>query len=162
MGDESFQGLKILQGKGSTHFRCGLEHAFGNPSFATDSNSVVLVDLLHELVLGHCLGGVIYMPALVSKGFDSLWADVFKEEELKVLVLHRVKDFWLTDVHGCATGPLPESVVKHRWGRGGDRDGYCGGGSVGGEDHILWLRHFVQMRVREKIWGKWPWVHARY
>ena len=116
-----------ISGERSTHFWCGLEYAFGNPSFATDSNSVVLVDLLHKLILGHSLCRVIYMPALVLESFDSLWADIFKEEELKVLVFHRVKDFWLTDVYSCATALLSEPTVEKRGGCGGDGDGYRGG-----------------------------------
>ena len=122
MRDESFQGLKILQGKGLTHFRCGLEYAFGDPSFATDSNGVVLVDLLHKLILRHGFGRVIYMPALVLESSESLRADILKKEEFKVLVFYGVKDFWLTDVHCCANAPPLERIVKR--GRGGDRDGH--------------------------------------
>ena len=55
---------------------------------------MVLVNLFHELVFGHGLCRVIYMPALILESPDSLRADVLEEEELKVLVVHGVKDFW--------------------------------------------------------------------
>ena len=55
---------------------------------------MVLVDLFHELVFGHGLGRVIYMPALILESSDSLRADILKEEQFKVLVIHRMKDFW--------------------------------------------------------------------
>lgn len=73
---------------------------------------MVLVDLLYQLVFGHSLGRMIYMPAMVLESFYSLWADILKEEELKALVLHRVKDFWLTDIHGYATASPLVPIMK--------------------------------------------------
>ena len=96
----------------SSHLWCGLEYTLGNPSLTTDSNSVILVDFFHKLVLRHSFGGVIYMPALVSESLDSIRADVFEEEELKVLILHWVKNFWLTDVRLCAAAPSTNSIVE--------------------------------------------------
>ena len=88
------------------------------------------------------------MPALVLEGSDSLWTDILKEEELKALIVHRMEDFWLTDVdvHGCATAAPPEPIVKNRGSFWGGRDGYRGGRRGGGYWHTLWLGHFVQMR----------------
>ena len=75
---------------------------------------MILVDLLHELVFRHSFGGVIYMPALVSESLDSISADIFKEEEFKTLVIHRVEDFWFANVH-CRPGvPPTKSVVNGR------------------------------------------------
>lgn len=72
---------------------------------------MVLVDLLHKLVFGHSLGRMIYTPALVLESSDSLRADILKKEELKILVVHWVKDFWSTDVHGCANAPPLERIM---------------------------------------------------
>lgn len=111
---------------------------------------MVSVDLLHKLVLGHSLGRVIYLPALILEGLNSLRADIFKEKELKAFVFHRMKDFWLTDVHGGATAPVPEPIVENR-SRGGDGDGYHRGRRSGGHSDIPRLRHFVEVRVWKKI-----------
>ena len=86
---------------------------------------MILVNLLHKLVLRHSFGEVIYMPALVSESSKSLRADVFKEEKFKTLVIHGVKNFWLTDVHRGVAAP-PTGGVGKDGGCGGDRDG--GGG----------------------------------
>ena len=80
--------------KNSAHFWCGLEYTFRNASFATDSNGMVLVDLLHKLILRHGFGRVIYLPALVLESSESLRADILKKEEFEVLVFYGVKDFW--------------------------------------------------------------------
>ena len=121
-----------------THSWCGLEYTFGNPSFATDSNDVVLVDLLYKLVFRHSLGRMIYMPALVLESSDSLWADIFEEEEPKILVFHRVKHPGLTDMRACATAPPSERIVKNG-GLGGDGDGDGGGGRGGHCNALRWV-----------------------
>jgi len=107
---------------------------------------MVLVDLLHKLVFGHSFFGVIYMPALILESSDSLWADIFEEEEFEVLVIHGVEDFWLTDVHAGATAPAPERFVKNR---GFWRDGNGDSGGRGGGRHFK--RHFELMGVLEKF-----------
>ena len=90
----------------------GEEYAFCNPSCATDSKGVALMDLLPELIFRHGLGRVIYMPALILECSDSLQADIFDEGELKVLAVHGVRDFWLTVVQSCATAPPPGPIVE--------------------------------------------------
>ena len=87
---------------------------------------MVLVDLFHKLVFRHRFGRVIYMPALVTEGSNSLRADVFKEEELKVLVFNGVKNFWLTDMHRGGAALSTEGITKGR-GCWGDGNGYRGG-----------------------------------
>ena len=128
----------------STHFWCGLEYTFSNPSFATDSDGMILVDFLHELVLRHSLGGVVYMPSLVLEGSDGLRTDILKEEEPEIFIVHGMKDFWFTDVHGSAS-PL-KSIVKSG-GLGGDGNGYRRGRRSGGHCYTPWLRHFEWMDV---------------
>jgi len=102
------------------------------------------MDLLYKLVFRHRFGRVINMPALVLEGSDSLRTDIFDEEKLKIFVIHRMKDFWLTDMHGCATDAPPLKPIVERGGCGGDRNGYRGGRRGGWPDDALWLRHFVQ------------------
>jgi hypothetical protein len=75
---------------------------------------VILVDLLHKLVLRHSFWRGIYMPALVSESPDGFGANIFKEEEPKALILNWMKDSWSTDVHGCATAPSADVIVKSR------------------------------------------------
>ena len=106
---------------------------------------MVLVDLFNEFVFGHGLGRVIYMPALILESPDSLRADILKEEELKALVVHGVKDFWFSDVHDRAAAHPAESIVESGGDCWGDGDSYRGAGRVGRYD-ISWLRHYVQRR----------------
>ena len=116
----SLQGLNFLES--CTHSRCGLEHAFRNPSLATDSDSMVLVDLFHELILGHGLCRVIYMPALILESSDSLRTDILKEEELEVLVVYGVKDLWSADVRGCCPAHSAEPIVESGRGVAGETE----------------------------------------
>lgn len=62
------------------------------------------------------------MEALGSEVTDSLWADVFQEEELQVLVVGGVKYLWLPDgIEGCEGIPVKEGNRVGRWrGRRGD------------------------------------------
>ena len=82
------------------------------------------------------------MPALILESSDGLRADILEEEELKILVLYGVKDFWLTDVDGCAAAPSSGHVLEGGGcGRCGDD---CGRKRRSGwPDHCLGLRHFV-------------------
>jgi hypothetical protein len=52
------------------------------------------------------------MPALVSESPNGLGTNIFKEEEPKALIINWVKDSRSTDVHGCATAPSADAIVK--------------------------------------------------
>ena len=94
---------------------------------------------------------MIDMEALGSEITDSLWADVFEEEEPQVLVVDGVEYLWLSDgVEGEeGIAGTEKGRVRHgRGGRGDDagrgrRDGDGLGGHVGGTEirviHILTL-----------------------
>lgn len=54
---------------------------------------------------------MIDMETLGSEVANGLWTNVLYEEELQVLVVHRVKYLWLSDgIEGCKGVPVTDSV----------------------------------------------------
>ena len=60
------------------HLGRRLYHAFCDLCLTANTNGVILAYFLHELVLRHGFGGVVYMEALFSKRANSVLADIFE------------------------------------------------------------------------------------
>ena len=74
----------------TTYLGSCLDDPLGDFCLATDTNGMVLADLLYKLVLRHGFGMVIDMEALCLKSLDGLLADVLENEQLKVFIVVRV------------------------------------------------------------------------
>lgn len=72
------------------HLGRRLYHAFCDLCLTANTNGVILAYFLHELVLRHGFGGVVYMKALCLERADSVLADIFEQQESEALVLDRV------------------------------------------------------------------------
>ena len=72
------------------HLGRRLDHAFCDLCLTANTNGVILAYFLHELVLRHGFGGVVYMKALRLERADSILADIFEQQESEALVLDRV------------------------------------------------------------------------
>ena len=64
----------------TTYLGSCLDDPLGDFCFATDTNGMVLADLLYKLVLRHGFGIVIDMEALGLESFDGFLANVLKNE----------------------------------------------------------------------------------
>lgn len=80
--------------------RC-FENTFSDASLAPYSDSMVVANLLDELVLRPRFCVMLNLEALVAERLDGTHTDVLQQQQAQLVALHGTQDLWLPNSVRC-------------------------------------------------------------